>query len=377
MKALISANLASNLYNRKNLINAILGTGWNVAAMACADHGEIKLEKDLKIPFYPLNMENKGTGIFSDLRTFCSFYRIYQKAKPDVVLHFNSKPVIYGTLAANLLGIPSINNITGLGAVFEKDGGMVQKIVCLLYKFSFSGKHTFVFFQNKDDRELFLKRKLINISKTGLLPGSGVDISYFTPVTPIGAVNADVPSKPTSFLFVGRLIFSKGIREFIRAAGIVQETFPETKFTVIGEILNLSAFIPENELKKAEDAGYIQYHGNTQDVLPFIKQADCVVLPSYYREGVPRALLEAASMGKPLIASDSIGTREPVREGKNGYLCKAGDAVDLSEKMLQFICLSNDAKNAMGSESRSIAVAEYSDTIIIRKYLEILPKGKE
>ena len=135
-------------------------------------------------------------------------------------------------------------------------------------------------------------------------------------------------------------------------------------------------FISKNELEEAMRSGAIQYHGNTQDVISFIAKADCVVLPSYYREGVPRSLLEAAAMAKPLIAADSIGTREPVRPNENGFLCQPGNANDLANKMENFICLSQMEKNDMGSKSRIVAEKEYSDTIISNKYIEKLPKGK-
>ena len=181
MKAIICGNLSSNLYSRKNLIRAIKAEGWNLVAMACPDHSVDKIETELGIPFFTAKMENKGTGMFSDFRTFLSFYFFYRQQRPDVVIQFNSKPDIYGSIAATLLGIPSISNITGLGGVFNKEGGLVQKIVCMLYKLAFAGSRVFVFFQNTDDRSFFINRKIISESKTGLLPGSGVDIDYFTP----------------------------------------------------------------------------------------------------------------------------------------------------------------------------------------------------
>ncbi len=375
MKAIIAANLASNLFSRKNLIQAIKTAGWEISAMACADPASFRFESELFIPFYPLKMENKGMGMLADIRTFFSFYQFYLKKKPDVVLHFNSKPVIYGSLAASLLGIPSINNITGLGAVFDGKGGLVRKIVCMLYRTAFSGKKVFVFFQNRDDRDLFISSGIVKEEKTGLLPGSGVDISLFLPSEKSNAASLPLNSPKTRFLFPGRLVLSKGIREFISAAAFVHASYPDTFFDIIGEMNTAAGFIPESEIRALENSSYISYHGNVSDVPSFIAKADCIVLPSYYREGVPRTLLEAAAMGKPLIAADSIGTREPVRSGINGFLCRSADIQDLADTMIRFICLPQTEKLHMGKESRLIAETEYSDKIIIRKYLEKLPNN--
>jgi len=376
MKAVICGNLSSNLYSRKNLIKAIMTEGWEFVAMACPDHSVEKIENELGIPFFSAQMENKGTGIFSDLRTFFSFYFFYRKQRPDVVLQFNSKPDIYGSMAANLLGIPSISNITGLGGVFNSGRGFIQKLVCMLYKIAFSGPKVFVFFQNRDDRTFFLDRNILAESKTGLLPGSGVDINYFVPQKSTLRDSALSDNKTVHFLFAGRLVIAKGIREYVSAAKIIKSKYPDCSFDVIGEMNTAKGFLSGNELELAIQSGAICYHGNTPDVVSFISKADCVVLPSYYREGVPRSLLEAAAMGKPLIAADSIGTREPVRPFENGFLCKPGDANDLARKMEDFICLSKTEKNDMGYKSRIVAEKEYSDTIISNKYIERLPKGK-
>ena len=369
MKLTISANFAWNIYSRRNLLKAFKKEGWEVIAIACQDNYAEILEKELSVKFYPVRLENKGMNVFSDIHCFFSYLFLYCKIKPDVVLHFNSKPDIYGSMAASILGIPSVNNVTGLGMTFDRND-LVHTIVSCLYKTAFYAKKNFVFFQNKDDLACFMSAKLININKTDLLPGSGVDIERFHPTT---------SSKKTSvtgsdlFLFSGRLVLSKGIREYLEAARIVRRLYPNTRFDIIGEHeAHLSSFIPFSEIIEAEKAGDVFFLGNVADVVPLIAKADCVVLPSYYREGVPRVLLEAAAMGKPLIAADSIGTREPVRDGINGYLCKPRDAQDLADKIIRFICLSDDKKKAMGMDSRKIAENEYSDAIVIAKYLERL-----
>lgn len=372
MKVVVSANLALNLYSRKNLLLALKADGWEIHAAACADEGVSLLENDLAIPFHALPMENKGKGVFSDIRTFCAFFSLYRRLKPDTVLHYNSKPDIYGSFAANLLKIPAINNITGLGSVYVGKKTLVRIVVNFLYKVAFSGKKIHVFFQNKDDLSLFLDLKIVQESKTGLLPGSGVDINRFRPELNKEAQNKINRSKKTTFLFASRLVLSKGIREFIEAATILKKECENYQFEIIGELLSVTGFISQAELDTATQSGAIVYLGNLKDATERIQNCDCMVLPSYYREGVPRILLEAAAMGKPLIAANSIGTKEPVEHGINGFLCIPESTPDLIKQMQKFLALSPEEQCTMGKESRKIAETRYSDTIISQSYLNIL-----
>lgn len=372
MKLVVSANLSSNILSRKNLLLALQTEGWEVLTAGCVDHGVEELA-ELGIPFIPLPMQNKGTAFLADLVTFFSFIRLYMKLKPGAVLHFNSKPDIYGTMAANLLGIPSISNITGLGTVYVGNGGIVRAIVDMLYRTAFKGRRAFVFFQNSEDRSLFLKSRIADENRSGLLPGSGVDIRRYTPAEPNGRLNDD----SVRFLFASRLVIAKGVREFMGAAAVVKAKYPETRFEMIGEFFDFRSFIPKEELDRAIAAGVVEYGGNVRDTKSRIASSDCVVLPSFYREGVPRILLEGAAMGKPLIAADSTGTREPIIDGVNGYLCVPGSTESLAEKMLAFMGLSVEERGKMGRESRNLAVERFSDSIVSRSYIHVLRGGNE
>ncbi len=369
MKAIVAANLSSNVLARKNLILALQRQGWTVSAAGCVDHGTDELQA-LGVDFIPVPMENKGTALLADLKTLISFYRLYSRRKPDAVLHFNSKPDIYGTIAANLLGIRSVSNVTGLGTVYVGPGGAVRAIVNFLYRLAFSGKRAFVFFQNNEDRELFLTTRIVRAERSGLLPGSGVDINRFVPG------NAPSGAKSVRFLFASRLVIAKGIREFIGAASIVRKSHPNAEFEIIGEHVDFRSFIPREELQRALDSGVVEYGGNIRDTESRIARSDCVVLPSFYREGVPRILLEGAAMGKPLIAANSAGTREPVSDGINGFLCEPGSTESLAEKMLAFLDLPSAKREEMGRESRKIAVARFSDAFVSDAYIDILQGGR-
>ncbi len=383
---IIAANTAWNLYSRKNLIRAIQAAGFEVICAgatgsvtgtktaskaqgsSAGDKYSALISSELDAAFIPLKMVGDSTNPFKDLALLFFFFRLYKAFKPAAALHFNNKPNIYGSLAAALCGVHSINNVTGLGTAAEKKG-LTKKLIFFLYKRAFTSKRAFVFFQNKDDRAFFLSNKLCRKEQAGLLPGSGVDTEFFTP-----AVAANyVEISECHFLFIGRLITSKGSADFIRAAELVKRLHPLSSFEMLGEHDPLNPiFIKEDILKEAVASGIITWRGAVEDVRPFIAASDCVVLPSYFREGCPRVLLEAASSGKPLIAADCPGTREPVEEGVNGFLCAPANPLDLAKKMEDFLFLPKEEKLKMGAASRKIAETRFSDKIVAALYLKQL-----
>lgn len=365
---MLSANTAWNVFSRKRLLLAIKATGKDLITLASDDPNGKRIEGELGIPFIPLRMKGDGTSVRDDLALFFSYLRLYRAYRPSVVFHINNKPNIYGTIAASILGIRSVSNITGLGIVAEKRG-ITRFLVNSLYKIAFSSKKTHVFFQNPDDRQYFLENRLVSEDRTGLLPGSGVDVESYRP----DDTREPSPAGKASFLYNGRLVISKGIRDYINAARALKPLYSNAKFSIIGEISpDNPIFLPMAELESAVSEGIVEYHGAVSDVKPFIGEADCVVLPSWYREGVPRALLESASMGKPLIVADSVGTREPVEHGVNGYLVPPRDGKALADALEKFINLDDIEKKLMGTESRRIAVTRFSDSIVITMYLERL-----
>lgn len=396
---IITANTSWNIYSRRKLIQAIQNEGFETICMGATgsmtgvkksgkeekdrDTGDAGkedkysrlIQQNLKSTFISLPMEGDGTNPIKDLRLLLCFIKIYKKLKPVAALHFNNKPDIYGSMAASLCSIPSFNNITGLGVVAEKKG-LTAKIVYTMYKAAFFPKKAFVFFQNKNDRDFFILKSLCNPGKTEVIPGSGVDIDFFRPDYEGGNNNISaVPNTENGvrFLFSGRLLTTKGCGDFIEAAAAVKTEYPTACFDLIGEHDSSNPiYIPEKQLEEAVKNGTVTWHGLTEDVRPYIKQADCVVLPSYYREGVPRVLLEAAAMGKALIAADSPGTKEPVEEGINGYLCQPADPENLEEKMKKYISLPIIEKKRMGEASRNIAETRFADTIVAEAYIKRL-----
>ncbi len=362
MKIVICTNTSWNLVNfRSNLIRAFVKNGHEVLALSPYDEYTLRLE-ELGCRHVPLDIDQQGTNVFRDMALTVKLFQILKKEGVDAYLGFTIKPNIFGSIAANLLGIPVINNIAGLGIAFSKKT-LLSQLVRFLYRTSLK-RSNLVFFQNEDDRQLFVESGLVRAELTDRLPGSGVDLNRFRslPLPP--------PTGPTRFILVARMLWEKGVGDFVAAAALVKKQFPETEFCLLGflDVQNPSA-IPPQKVDEWVKEGWITYLGDTHDVRPILAQASCVVLPSYYREGVPRSLLEAAAMGRPIITTDSVGCREVVEDGKNGYLCKPRDPGDLAEKMTQYLSLSFDDRRKMGAESRNKAQIEFNEEVVIRRYL--------
>ncbi|WP_187264531.1 glycosyltransferase family 4 protein [Pontibacter beigongshangensis] len=365
MRIAIVINTSWNIFNfRMSLVRALLAQGHEVVAIAPADAYSPKLV-EAGCTFVPVPMA-QGTNPFTDLHLVWRLYRTYRRLRPDVLLHYTIKPNIYGSLAAQMAGVPAINNVSGLGTVFiVKD--LISTIALALYRVSFRFPKK-VFFQNEDDRQLFLAQKLVRRELTEVLPGSGIDLRAFVPAETYRR------NQPFVFLMVGRLMFEKGIAEYVEAARLVKAAFPEVRCQVLGAIDERSRTgISPELLAEWLQAGNIEYLGFTDEVAAKIAQADCVVLPSY-REGTPRTLLEAAAMAKPLIATDVPGCREVVKDGVNGFLCQVRSAADLAAKMLQVLRLSDDQLRQMGQASRDLAEAKFDDRFVIERYLAAIAK---
>ena len=313
--------------------------------------------------YVPIYMENKGTNPAKDALLTRRFYQIYRREKPDVVLHYTIKPNIYGTLAARLAGIPCINNVSGLGTVFIVKN-LVSKVALGLYRLAFRFPKK-VFFQNADDRALFIGHGLVRPEITGLLPGSGVDVRRFRPAPTF------VRNAPFVFLMVARVLYEKGIVEYFEAARLVQAAVPGTRVQLLGGLDEAGGVgIPRALFEQWLQAGNIEYLGRSDDVAAHLHAADCIVLPSY-REGTPKTLLEAAACGKPLITTDVPGCREVVPiEGQNGYRCQVRSGPDLAAKMLQLLALPAAELAAMGQASRHLAETVFDEQLVLDAYLE-------
>jgi len=360
-KIVICLNTSWNIYNfRLNLARALKKAGYKVFLVAPYDKYSDILKQEFE--YHNIYMNNKGTNPIEDLKTLIEFYKLYKSIKPDIVLNYTIKPNIYGNIACRILNIKVINNISGLGTVFIKEN-IITKIVKRLYKYSLK-KSSKVFFQNSDDKELFIINRLVEKNQCDLLPGSGIDTNKFIPI----AYNKE--DETFRFLLIARMLWDKGIGEYVEAAKILKKKYKNIEFQLLGflDSINKTA-INEEQINSWIKDDLIVYLGSTDDVIEFIKKADCVVLPSY-REGTPRTLLESASMAKPLITTNVAGCKEVVTDGINGFLCEVKNPKDLANKMEKMMNLNLDEKIAMGKAGREKMIKEFDESIVIDKYIE-------
>ena len=370
-KKLIAMSYNTSHYGwiRSNVIKKFLSNGYSVVVISPRDNYTQKLEEiGARHIDIPMKMDKNP---FSDILLLLKYYTTLKKERPIVFLGYTIKPNIYGSIAAHMLNIPVINNIAGLGALFTKRSWVTQ-LVKSLYKFSLSRSQK-VFFQNKDDIDLFISEKIVTHKNYDLLPGSGVDLEKYQHTL----TRKDLYNGKLVFLLIARMLWDKGVQEFVDAARLVKSKNNNVEFLLLGpaDVQNPTA-ISRDTIEKWVAEGVVKYLGVSDDVRNEIGTADCVVLPSYYREGVPRSLLEAAAMGKPIITTNAVGCKEVVDDGINGYLCNARDSHDLAEKITKIIELTEEERKAMGVNSRKKVEQYFDEEMVLNKYLNAISELK-
>jgi glycosyltransferase involved in cell wall biosynthesis len=362
----VSVNSSWNLLNfRADLLQRLVADGYRVVALTPDDEHAARLH-ELGVEHVAVPIDSQGISPRRDTGLALRYWAALRRIRPVAYLGWTIKPNTYGSLAAQALGIPVINNVSGLGTAFIRQGWLTR-VASTLYRLAFARSAT-VFFQNAADRDLFVDRRLVAARRTALLPGSGIDTTRFRPQpAPQGA--------PFTFLMIARLIRDKGAFEYVEAAAILKERHPHVRFDILGQldVANRTA-ITRSQVKDWVARDVIRYRGQADDVRPFIAQADCVVLPSY-REGMPRSLLEAAAMGKPLVATNVPGCTEIARAGENAVLCTVRDAASLAQAMEQMLELAPDARAAFGQRSREIAETEFDVSIVEARYLDAIERA--
>ncbi len=359
---MLSANASWNLVNfRAPIIAALTRRGHRVVAAVPDDGGADSLRSlGVEIEFVPVDA--RGVSPLRDLRLFLSYRSVFRRVRPDAFLAFTAKPNIYGSLAAALCDVPVINTITGLGTAFLS-GRALQAIVSRLYRLALRRSKR-VFFHNKEDCALFVDRKLVRSEQAAVVAGSGVDLERFSPRQNLKADGS------VTFLFIGRMLTDKGAMEFARAAEIVGSQI-EARFRMLGSVEDHPKAVSRDFLEEAARRGTIELLGTCDDVRPVIADSDCVVLPSY-REGLPRVLLEASAMGKPVIATDVPGCRDAVADGVTGLLCEPRSAASLARAMTAMAAMTPSERGAMGKAGRLKAEREFSIDGVVNCYLDAL-----
>lgn len=364
-RIVIVANTTWNIHNfRLNIIRKFIKEGHEVIVMAPVDKFIFYTEAIPEVQHIPiLHLHRDSVNPFQDLRLFFELFKLYRHYKPDLVLHYTIKPNIFGGFAARVLGIPSVAVVTGLGYSLIHEG-WINRITRLLYKFSLPS-HRKIIFENQDDKILFEEQGLVPSSKSMSIKGCGVDTSVFSP-------NGDGRREGIiTFTFIGRLLYDKGVKEFIEAAQIMPQN-DHIQFWIVGEIdkENPSSVRNEDLMKWIRDPK-IHYHGATDQIGKFIEKSDCIILPSY-REGMPRVIMEAMAMERPVITTDTAGCRETVEQNVNGFLVPVRDSKALANAMKTFMALDPESRIRMGKSGRIKVLKEFDDKIIADQLYQII-----
>ena len=366
MKFILISPKNRTAYNfRGDLIKKIISSGYEVVVTGPNRDNVDKIE-ELGARFVEIPMNKNGVNPIHDLKYLFALKKLLKKEAPDVTLGYTSKPVIYGSIAAKMAKVPHIAAmVTGAGYAFTAKSikaKIIKSIMSMLYKLAFKSAHIAIF-QNTDDKDQFLKEKLVKCNKCAIVNGSGVNTEKFA--------FAPYPEQITFFM-LSRIMFSKGIREYLQACELVKEKHPEVRFMLLGACEGIQDSISPEALQTYVDRGIIEHFAETDTVSDYYKQCSVYVLPSY-REGTPRTVLEAMAMGRPIITTDAPGCKETVVDGKTGFLVPVQDANSIAEKMLEFIN-NPELIEIMGKESLNYCVQKFDVNKVnndMCKYLKI------
>ncbi|MBK8557594.1 MAG: glycosyltransferase family 4 protein [Lewinellaceae bacterium] len=360
------ANQCWSIYHfRLPLIRALQAEGYRIAVLAPLDESVSLLLQEPGVEVYALrHFQRNSTGLVRNIRLLLELYRQFSAIQPNQVVHFGIQANVFGNIAARWTGTASICVVTGLGYTFLHRG-FIPWIAKQLYRISLKSARKVVF-ENKEDLDLMVRERLTAPAKSMHVPGCGIDVQHYAPDG-----TAPEPGRMV-FTYLGRLLYDKGLREFAAAAAMLRKERPYAECWILGQLDDGNpAHIDRRELLQWVQTGAIVYKGSVRDVRPFIRKSNWIVQPSY-REGLSRTLLEAMSMGKPVIATDTAGCREMVDPGKSGYLVPVKNTQALFEAMLHACDVPAETAIAMGSKGREKIKANYTDQMVGQFYLTLL-----
>ena len=362
MKVLVLSSLSWSLVNfRGRLLSELVNAGHEVVACAPDEEpGVLEWLAERRIRFHRTAMSRAGTNPIADLGTFLRYLMLMIRVRPDAVIAYTQKPIIYGGLASRLCGIDRYYVLmSGLGYVYSSEADrrpMLRRIVSRLYAAGVrKAKTIFVF--NGDDRRMMMETGIIDTGQNVVqVPGSGIDTGYFS--------KAPLPDGPPAFIMISRLMRDKGVADYIEAARRIKAKRPEVRFTLVGryETENPTGY-SKQEVDGWVEEGLVEHVPETRDVRPFLARAHAFVLPSYYREGLPRTILEALSTGRPVITTDMPGCREPIEQGVNGWVVSPKSPDELAEAMLRLI-EDRELARRMSDAARETAARCYDVDIV-------------
>jgi glycosyltransferase involved in cell wall biosynthesis len=355
---------AWDLFNfRANLIRALLSNGSDVTIFAPYDEYVPRLEA-LGARHVPMRLDPSGVNPLTESLALTRIASVLRAQRPSMLLTFTPKVNIYGALAGPLAGVPVITNVSGLGRGFH-GRGWLHWVSLALYRSTFRRPDR-ILFQNSSDMNEFLRRGFVAANRVEHIPGSGVDLVRFHPD------KRSAGARPFTFLMSARLLWEKGVSQFVDAARLLKPKYPSVRWCILGFVDANPSAIPISTINNWAREGVIDYLGKSDDVSEELAHADVAVLPSYYREGVPRTLLEAAAMGLPIITTDWPGCRDAIRPNVTGLLAEPRDSISLANAMERMLKLSNAERAQMGRAGREFVEQSYDEEKVIDRYLRLV-----
>ena len=349
---------------RKEVIEAMIEKGYEVL-ISCPYGEKFELLRDIPYIYDDLDIDRRGMNVYRDFKLFWHYLCLFKRFKPDVVLTYTAKPNVYGSMAAHLLHIAVINNVTGFGSVLKKKGlskSFIMRLFRMVYR-----RSDCVMFQNETNMKQAKELGMVK-GEHMLIPGSGVNTERYS-LQEYPEAGDGIDGETIVFNYIGRILHDKGVDDYIEAAKRIKEKYPKTEFNMLG-FIEPTEIHYEQDLKDLEAAGIVRYRGSQKDIRPFVKRAHATIHPSFYGEGMSNVLLESASCGRPLITTDNPGCIETVKEGETGYIYHGGDVDALCQKIEQFLAMPNEERKQMGEAGRKYVEDNFSRKVVIAAYLK-------
>ncbi|MBQ6570377.1 MAG: glycosyltransferase family 4 protein [Clostridia bacterium] len=342
---------------RKELLEAFTESGYRIL-ISCPYGEKFELLRDLEYIYDDVYIDRRGTNVFADFKLLCHYFGLLKKHRPDIVLTYTAKPNVYCSIAARMLKIPYINNVTGFGSVLKKSG-LMQKFILGLFKLAYKNADC-IMFQNEANMQLAQQSGMIGKDSV-LIPGSGVALDRF-PLQPYP------DGEPIVFNYIGRILKDKGVDDYIAAAKIIKKKYPGTEFNMLG-FIEPTEMHYKDELEELGRQGIVYYRGSQKDIRPFVARSHATIHPSTYGEGMSNVLLESAASGRPLITTDNHGCMETVDDGVSGYIYHGGNVDGLVQCIEKFLSLDNEKRRQMGLCGRQKVAQQFSRQFVIDAYL--------
>lgn len=349
---------------RKELIEALIADGYEML-ISCPDGPKFELMRDIPYTYDNPDIDRRGTNPMKDFGLIIHYWRLFRKYHPAVVLTYTAKPNVYASIAAHQIGIPVINNLTGLGSVVNEKG-LMKSFIMWLFKQAYRNSACMMF-QNEINMNVAINAGMVK-RKYRLIPGSGVNTERY-PLQPYPEGDDGKTGAPVVFNYIGRILHDKGVDDYIEAAKRIKKNYPQTEFNMLGFIEPTESHY-KKDLEELQEQNIIIYRGSLKDIKPFVVRSHATIHPSTYGEGMSNVLLESASSGRFLITTNNPGCQETVEDGKTGFIYQGGNVDALVQTIERFLAMPNEQRKQAGMFGRERMVKSFSRGIVVKAYKE-------